>query len=487
MAQKNINLGSADYAGDGENIRSAFAKIQDNFVEIYATGIAESGPLVSDITGDVTGSVFASDSTLLVNGLDGTLSTYNLDQAGATDGQALVWNDGNSRWQPGTILGGGGGLANVVEDTTPQLGGDLDLNNFNIIGTGDIPAANLTGTLPALDGSNLTGVVASSVAFADVTATPTTLAGYGITDAYTQAQVDSAIADVTAGHFSFDITGDDSTVRSVTSGSTIAIKGGGDVTTASDVDGNITISFTQDTAFGSLTGTPTTLSGYGITDAFDGTFGSLTGTPTTLSGYGITDAYTKAEVDSAVANSFSFSVAADDSTLRQISNDESIKFVGAQNITTSSDAEGQITITGPDLSGYAQLGSSTTFTADVSFDTGVQEAFGTVTGATGVTALDCNNGHLFYLTGATGDITANFTNLGLTAEYATNLTVVIDQGGTEYEITAVQIGGVAQTIVWQGNSAPTGTANGVDSFSFTILNDGGTYVVLGQMVSFGGV
>ena len=43
-------------------------------------------------------------------------------------------------------------------------------------------------------------------------------------------------------------------------------------------------------AFSSLTGTPTTISGYGITDAFDGAFSSLTGTPTTLSGYGITDA-----------------------------------------------------------------------------------------------------------------------------------------------------------------------------------------------------
>ena len=45
-----------------------------------------------------------------------------------------------------------------------------------------------------------------------------------------------------------------------------------------------------DGAFSSLTGTPTTISGYGITDAFDGAFSSLTGTPTTLSGYGITDA-----------------------------------------------------------------------------------------------------------------------------------------------------------------------------------------------------
>jgi len=37
-----------------------------------------------------------------------------------------------------------------------------------------------------------------------------------------------------------------------------------------------------DGAFASLTSTPTTLSGYGITDAFDGTYGSLTGNPTSL-------------------------------------------------------------------------------------------------------------------------------------------------------------------------------------------------------------
>lgn len=51
----------------------------------------------------------------------------------------------------------------LVSDTTPQLGGDLDLNGNNITGTGNIPAANLTGTLPALNGSNLTGVQAASV------------------------------------------------------------------------------------------------------------------------------------------------------------------------------------------------------------------------------------------------------------------------------------------------------------------------------------
>ena len=61
-------------------------------------------------------------------------------------------------------------------------------------------------------------------------------------------------------------------------------------------DGDGTFSYvnvnTFDGAFSSLTGTPTTIAGYGITDAFDGQFSSLTSKPTTIAGYGITDAVT---------------------------------------------------------------------------------------------------------------------------------------------------------------------------------------------------
>jgi hypothetical protein len=53
----------------------------------------------------------------------------------------------------------------------------------------------------------------------------------------------------------------------------------------------------------------------------------------------------------AAAPAFSFSVAADDSTQRAISNNESIKFIGAGKINTASDAEGNITITGADSEG----------------------------------------------------------------------------------------------------------------------------------------
>ena len=49
--------------------------------------------------------------------------------------------------------------ANLFTDTSPQLGGDLDLNGFDITGTGNV---NITGVITATsfsgDGSNLTGL-----------------------------------------------------------------------------------------------------------------------------------------------------------------------------------------------------------------------------------------------------------------------------------------------------------------------------------------
>ena len=48
--------------------------------------------------------------------------------------------------------------SDVVDDLTPQLGGNLDLNGKNITGTGAIPSANLSGALPTISGAALTGI-----------------------------------------------------------------------------------------------------------------------------------------------------------------------------------------------------------------------------------------------------------------------------------------------------------------------------------------
>lgn len=54
-------------------------------------------------------------------------------------------------------------ITDLVSDTTPQLGGDLDLNSSDITGTGNV---NITGTVTATsfsgDGSALTGIQAGA-------------------------------------------------------------------------------------------------------------------------------------------------------------------------------------------------------------------------------------------------------------------------------------------------------------------------------------
>jgi len=72
--------------------------------------------------------------------------------ADTTTGILKQRNAGNTDWVSILTLStgvpiAGTGISNIVEDTTPQLGGDLDLNSNDITGTGGIPSANLTGSV----------------------------------------------------------------------------------------------------------------------------------------------------------------------------------------------------------------------------------------------------------------------------------------------------------------------------------------------------
>ena len=55
------------------------------------------------------------------------LQGRDIQNVAPSDGQSLIWDNGNNRWSPAAI--------NIVTDTTPQLGGDLDLNGQDIVST----------------------------------------------------------------------------------------------------------------------------------------------------------------------------------------------------------------------------------------------------------------------------------------------------------------------------------------------------------------
>jgi len=114
---------------------------------------------------------------------------------------------------------------------------------------------------------------------------------------------------------------------------------------------------------------------------------------------------------------------------------------------------------------------------------GVIETSTALTGATGTVVHDSSSSHIFTHSSIAANFTANFTNLSLSANQATAKTLVLTQGGTAYIPNAVQLGGAAQTILWQDGSVPSGTANGVDVVTFSILYNGTSYTVLGNLSS----
>jgi hypothetical protein len=98
----------------------------------------------------------------------------------------------------------------------------------------------------------------SGLTFAEISSTPTTLAGYGITDAVASSSISA-----------FGLTlvddADASTARGTLGLGTAATTASSDYATAAQ--GLLADSALQSVAFADLTATPTTLAGYGITDA----------------------------------------------------------------------------------------------------------------------------------------------------------------------------------------------------------------------------
>lgn len=100
--------------------------------------------------------------------------------------------------------------------------------------------------------------------------------------------------------------------------------------------------------------------------------------------------------------------------------------------------------------------------------------------------IDFSQTAIVYVSGATGNITANVQNFNIPSGTISCVTVWMSQGATPYIANLIQINSSIRTINWQGSTiAPPGNANKQDVISFTILNNGGTYTVLGQLATFG--
>jgi len=105
--------------------------------------------------------------------------------------------------------------------------------------------------------------------------------------------------------------------------------------------------------------------------------------------------------------------------------------------------------------------------------------------ASGVTTFNTSSGHVFAVT-PSADFTANFTNVDTTSNRVQVMTLIITQGGTPRALSAVQIGGVGQTIKYAGNVTPTFTANKTELVVITLIRtSAGAWTVTGQLSQYG--
>tara|TARA_B110000046_G_scaffold143904_1_gene150973 strand:+ start:9596 stop:13042 length:3447 start_codon:yes stop_codon:yes gene_type:complete len=206
-----LNKFTIDYTTGATQINGANVHKGNSGVTPASYGSGTTIPVIAvDAEGHIT-----SVSTVNVSGAaaysNSDVDTH-LNQSNPTSGYVLSWNGSDYAWIAQSSGGGGIALTDLSVGAEGSASGD-----------GAISYNNTTGVFtytPPDTSSFLTSIPAQS--FTSLTGKPTTLTGYGITDAATTAQ--GALAD--------------SALQSIPA-----------------------------QTFASLTGTPTTLAGYGITDS----------------------------------------------------------------------------------------------------------------------------------------------------------------------------------------------------------------------------
>ena len=114
-----------------------------------------------------------------------------------------------------------------------------------------------------------------------------------------------------------------------------------------------------------------------------------------------------------------------------------------------------------------------------------RDRFSIITSATGTTTHDVSNGAVFYHLLPSGSFTPDFTNVDTTDSYATVVVLFIQQGATPYvPTTNISVNGSAVTVRWLSATTPTGTANGYDMISYSLIRYIGSWIALGQSASF---
>jgi hypothetical protein len=228
---------------------------------------------------------------------DSDVDTH-LNQSNPTAGYVLSWNGSDYAWVAQSA-GGGGTMSNLVEDTSPQLGGTLDANGNTIdMGTNTITDTKVGqwdtayswgdhSTAGYLTSFTETNDLSSAVTWAnvpDANITSSSVVQHQANLTITESQISDLQSYLTAetSHADVVVDGDFTSQGIMLRG---ASAGSYSILTDNSANWNTSYGWGDHSTAGYLTSVPAQ------------SFASLTGKPTTLAGYGITDGYTNSDVD----------------------------------------------------------------------------------------------------------------------------------------------------------------------------------------------
>lgn len=270
------------------------------------------------ITSPVSGQVLQFNGTNWVNGI-------------------ITWTDISSKPTFATVATTGSYTDLLNKPTIPAAQIQSDWNQTNNLSLDFIKNKPVlfSGNYNDLTNKPNLATVATTGSYNDLTNKPTLFSG-NYNDLTNKPNL--------AGTYVWSISADDSTLITVNSGESIKIKGGVGISTSSDLEGNITITG-FDGNYNSLTNRPTL-----STVSYTGNYNDLINKPTLFSG-NYNDLINKPNL----AGTYTWNIAADDSTQRTINSGETLRIVGINGISTITDIEGNLTISGTvyDLSPYA--------------------------------------------------------------------------------------------------------------------------------------
>jgi hypothetical protein len=157
----------------GNSMGNTISVVNNNLTTVAAniTNVNNTGGSITNV--NLVGGSIANVNTVATNITDvnSFANQYRIgssDPTSSLDAGDLAYNtsDNNLKYYNGSSWTSiAPGIANVVDDSTPQLGGNLDLNSNTINGTGTINfTGNLTATNVAGAGASLTALNASNLA-----------------------------------------------------------------------------------------------------------------------------------------------------------------------------------------------------------------------------------------------------------------------------------------------------------------------------------